>query len=97
MQDPLSSSLLYKNSKIQTYNLSVILYECETWSLKLREEYGLSVFGSMVLSITFGNKRDEATGELRKLHKEEFCVKVSYRKLVCNKYAYNLHFKRSQI
>jgi hypothetical protein len=43
----------------------------------LREEYGLRVFGSMVLSITFGNKRDEVTGELIKLHKKEFCEKAS--------------------
>jgi hypothetical protein len=61
----------------------------------LREEYGLRVIGSVVLSITLGNKRDEVTWELRKLHKEEFCEKASYKKLVRNKYAYNLHFKRS--
>jgi hypothetical protein len=45
----------------------------------LRGEYGLRVFGSMVLRITFGNKREEVTGEFRKLHKEEFCKKTHRR------------------
>jgi hypothetical protein len=39
----LSSSLLSKNIKIVTI-LPTGLYECETWSLKLREERRLSVF-----------------------------------------------------
>jgi hypothetical protein len=43
---------------------------CETWSLPLREERRLRVFENRVLSV-FGPKRDEVTGERRKLHNEE--------------------------
>jgi hypothetical protein len=37
----------------------------------LREERGLSVFENRALRIIFGPKRDEVTGEWRKLHNEE--------------------------
>jgi hypothetical protein len=47
------------------------LYGCETWSLALREEHKLSVFESRALRRIFGPKRDEVTGEWRKLHNEE--------------------------
>jgi hypothetical protein len=48
----------------------LVLYGCETWSLTLREERRLRVFENMVLRRVFGPKRDEVTGELRKLHYE---------------------------
>jgi hypothetical protein len=48
----------------------VSLYGCETSTLALREEHRLSVFQNRVLRI-FGQKRDEMTGGLRKLHTEE--------------------------
>jgi hypothetical protein len=51
--------------------LPVVLYGCETWSLTLREEHTLMVFENWVLRRIFGPKRDEVTGEWRKLHKEE--------------------------
>jgi len=51
--------------------LPVVLYGCETWSLTLREERRLRVFGNRVLRGIFGPKRDEVTGEWRKLHNEE--------------------------
>jgi hypothetical protein len=51
--------------------LPVVLYGCETWSLILREEHRLRVFVSRVLRKIFGPKRDEVTGEWRKLHKKE--------------------------
>ena len=47
------------------------LYGCETWSLTLREERRLRVFENRVLRRIFGPKRDEVTGEWRKLHNEE--------------------------
>jgi hypothetical protein len=50
---------------------SVVLYGCETWSVTLREEHRLRVFENTVLSRTFGPKRDEMTGDWRKLHNEE--------------------------
>jgi len=65
--------LLSKNINIKIYRtiiLTVVLYGCETWLLKLREDRRLSVFERRVLRI-FGPKRDEVTGEWRKLHNEE--------------------------
>jgi hypothetical protein len=47
------------------------LYGYETWSLTLREEHRLSVLENRVLRRIFGPKRDEVTGEWRKLHSEE--------------------------
>jgi hypothetical protein len=49
----------------------MVLYGCETWSLTLREEHRLRVFENRVLRRIFGSKRDEVTGERRKLHNEE--------------------------
>jgi hypothetical protein len=51
--------------------LPVVLYGCETWRLTLREERRLRVFENTVLKRIFGPKRDEVTGEWRKLHNEE--------------------------
>jgi hypothetical protein len=51
--------------------LPVVLYGCETWSLTLREKHRLRVFENRVLRRIFGQKRDEVTGEWRKLHNEE--------------------------
>jgi hypothetical protein len=51
--------------------LPVLLYECETWSLTLREERRLRVFENRVLSRIFGPKRDEVSAEWRKIHNEE--------------------------
>ena len=74
MQNLLSSSLLSKNLNIKIYRtiiLPIVLYGCETWSLTLREERWLRVFEKRVLRRVFGPKRDEVTGEWRKLHNEE--------------------------
>jgi hypothetical protein len=63
-----------KNLKTRIYKtiiLSVVLYGCETWSLTLREEHRLRVFENRVLRRIFGPKRDEVTGEWRKLHNKE--------------------------
>jgi hypothetical protein len=51
--------------------LSVILYGCETWSLTLREEQKIRVFEKRVLRRIFGPKRDETTGEWRRLRNEK--------------------------
>jgi len=51
--------------------LPLVLFGCETWSLTLREERRLRAFDNMVLTTIFGPKRDEVTGEWRKLHNEE--------------------------
>jgi len=47
------------------------LYGCETWLLTLREERRLRVFENRVLRRIFGPKRDEMTGEWRKLRNKE--------------------------
>jgi hypothetical protein len=49
----------------------VVLYGCETWSLTLREERRLRVSENRVLRSISGLKRNEVTGEWRKLHNEE--------------------------
>jgi hypothetical protein len=70
----LPSRLLSKKVQIRIYRtiiLPVVLYGCENWSLTLREEQRLRVFENRVLRRTVGPKRDEVTGEWRRLHKEE--------------------------
>jgi hypothetical protein len=76
VQNLLSSSVLSKDLKIRIYktiNLLVVLHGCETWSLTLREEHRLRVYENRVLRRIFGPKRDEVTGEWRKLLNEELC------------------------
>jgi hypothetical protein len=66
--------LLSRNVKAKIHKtiiLPVVLYGCETWSLTLREEHRLRVFENRVLRRIFVPKRDEVTGEWRKLHNEE--------------------------
>jgi hypothetical protein len=70
----LPSRLLSKNLKIRIYKtiiLPVVLYGCETWSLTLREKHRLRVFENRVLRRIFEPKKDEVTGEWRKLHNEK--------------------------
>jgi len=43
-------------------------YGCEIWSLTVREERRLTVSENGVLRRIFGPRRDEVTGEWRKLH-----------------------------
>ena len=57
-------------------------YGCEIWSIKLREERTLRVFGKKVLRRIFGPMRDEVTGEWRKLHNEELNVLYSSPNIV---------------
>jgi len=74
VQNILFYCLIAKNIKIKIHGtliLPVVLYGCETWSLKLREEGRLRVCGNRVLRRTFWPKRDEVTGEWRKVHNEE--------------------------
>jgi hypothetical protein len=77
--------LLSKNLKIKIYRtiiLPVVLYGCETWSLTLREKRRLRVFENRVLRRLFGPKRDEVTGEWRKLHNEELNYLYSLSNIV---------------
>ena len=47
-----------------------MLYDCEAWPLRLREERKLRVFEKRILRQIFANKRD-ANGEWRSFHNEE--------------------------
>jgi hypothetical protein len=74
VQNLFFSTLLSKNVKIKIYRniiLPVVLYGGETWSLTLREERRLRVFESRMLRRVFRPKRDEVTGEWKKLQNEE--------------------------
>ncbi|PSN54474.1 hypothetical protein C0J52_05530 [Blattella germanica] len=74
LQRLLSSQLLSKKIKLKIFKtvvLPVILYGCETWTLTLREEKRLRLFENKVLRKIFGPKRDEETGEWRRLHNTE--------------------------
>jgi hypothetical protein len=80
----LSSLLLSRNIKVKIYKtiiLPVVLYGCETLSLTLREEHRLQVFENRVRRI-FGPKRDEVTGEWRKLHNEELHILCSSQNII---------------
>ncbi|KAJ4436977.1 hypothetical protein ANN_17109 [Periplaneta americana] len=64
--------------------LPVVLYGCETWTLTLREEHRLRVFENKVLRKIFGAKRDEVTGEWRKLHNAELHALYSSSNIIRN-------------
>jgi hypothetical protein len=63
VQSLLSSRLLSRNVKVKIYKTIIlpVLYGCETWSVKLREEHRLRVFENRVLRRIFGPKRDGVT------------------------------------
>jgi hypothetical protein len=69
----LFSNFLSKYFKINIHRTIIlpVLYGFKTWSLTLRGETQARVFESRVLRRIFGHKRDEVTGEWRKLHNEE--------------------------
>ncbi|KAJ4450901.1 hypothetical protein ANN_02335 [Periplaneta americana] len=64
--------------------LPVVLCGCETWTLTLREEQRLRVFENKVLRKIFGAKRDEVTGEWRKLHNAELHALYSSPNIIRN-------------
>ena len=81
----LSSHLLSKKLKLNTYKtviLPVVLYGCETWSLTLREENRSKVFENEVLRKIFGAKKDEITGEWRKLHNADLHAFYSSQNII---------------
>ena len=80
VQNLLSSRSLSKHLKIKIYRTviwPVVLYGCENWSLTLREERKLRMFENRVLRRIFGPRRDDVTGEWRRLHNEELSVLYS--------------------
>jgi len=74
MQNLLSFSFLPKNIKIKMYRSIIfpfVFYGSETLSFTQIEECRLRVFGNRVMKRIFGCKRDEVTGERRKLPSKE--------------------------
>jgi len=74
VQNLLFYRLLPKNLKIKIYRtiiLPVVLYGCENSLFTLREEWKLRVFENMVLRRIFGPRREEVTGDWRRLYNEE--------------------------
>ncbi|KAJ4426309.1 hypothetical protein ANN_27123 [Periplaneta americana] len=55
-----------------------------SWTLTLREEHRLRVFENNVLRKIFGTKRDEVTGEWRKLHNTELHALYSSPDIIRN-------------
>jgi hypothetical protein len=73
----LSSGLLPRSEKIKIYRtiiLPLVLCGCETWSLTLRAECRLRVFENRVLRRILRPKRDEVTGDWRRLQNKELYV-----------------------
>jgi hypothetical protein len=58
----------------RTINWPDVLYGCATWSLTLRRERRLRMCENRVLRRILGHKRDEVTGEWRKLSNGQFNV-----------------------
>jgi hypothetical protein len=56
---------------LRTIIYPVVLYGCETWSLTLRKERRLRAYENRVLKGLFRSKKDEVTGEWRRLHNED--------------------------
>ena len=82
-----SSRLLFKKLKVNTYKtiiLPAVMYDCETWSLKLREENRLRMFENKVLRKISGAKSDKITGEWRKLHNAELYAFYSSPNIIRN-------------
>jgi hypothetical protein len=50
--------------------MPVVPYDCETWSLTLREELRLRLFENRILRRIFRLKSDE-NGKRRRIHNEE--------------------------
>ena len=85
LEKVLSSHLLSKKLKVKTYKtiiLPVVLYGCETWSLTLKEGHRLRVLENKVLRKIFGAKKDEITGEWRKLHNAELYALYSLPNII---------------
>ena len=84
----LSSRQISKKLKVKTYKtrriLPVVLYVWETSSLTLREKHRLRALENKILRKTFDAKRDETTGEWRKLHNAKLHALYSSPNIIRN-------------
>jgi hypothetical protein len=51
-----------------------VLCRCEAWSLTLREEHGLRMFGNEVLRKILGPERKKSTGDRENCMKRSFMI-----------------------
>ncbi|KAJ4449036.1 hypothetical protein ANN_00430 [Periplaneta americana] len=70
-----------KSQALSTRNKDDVM---KIWTLTLREEHRLRVFENKVLRKIFGAKRDEVTGEWRKLHNTELHALYSSPDIIRN-------------
>jgi hypothetical protein len=80
VQNLLSSSLISKSVKIQIYRTKILpVVFAWLWNSVAYIEGGIrsKVLDNQVLRRIFGPKRDEVTGECRRLHKKELCALYS--------------------
>ena len=96
-QTLVSSRLLSKNLKIKIYTtiiLPVMPYGCETWSLTLREESRLRVFGNRILRRIFGLYNEE----LHSLYRSPNIVRmIKSRRLRCAGHVARMQEGRSDL
>ncbi|KAJ4443381.1 hypothetical protein ANN_05049 [Periplaneta americana] len=86
-RDEKDTPLVSEELKVRIYEtviLLVVLYGCETWTLILREEQRSKVFENKVLREIFEAKRNEVTGEWRKLHNAELHALYSSPDIIRN-------------
>jgi hypothetical protein len=62
--------------------VAVVTIKSLSEPFKLKEEHRLRVFENRVLMKIFGPKRDEVTGEWRKLHNEELHILYSFPNII---------------
>ena len=62
--------------------MSVVLYGCESWSFKLRDERRLRVFENKLLRIMFGTKQDKVIEMWRKIQDEELKDPYSFTNII---------------
>jgi hypothetical protein len=68
-----------KVEHIYIINLQLVLYGCETWSPTLTEKRKLRAFEDRGLRKLFGSKRNEVTGERRRLHMRSFMIRTPHQ------------------
>ena len=78
--------------------MPVVFYGFDTWLLTLTEKCRLRVYTNRVLRRIFGPKRDEVTGERRKLHNEElsntYCSPIVIRVIKSRRMRWTVHVAR---
>jgi len=72
----------YEDNDVEVYCILLLLYGCQTWSLTLKEERLLWVFGNRVLGRILGPERNEASGEWRRLHNKSLMISTVHQMLL---------------